>query len=392
MQYDTNIEKSDDGLFMVLEKAQKFNSDNILTAIIECRKTPQEVLLILEEMKEYHARLNIEYRKLTPFFNKYNEQYATDDKERVDLAYKLFYKIRSSISQTKRIYKQFCKTDRKNYFAPNGTVYRPSAFDKSFLSAGAIRRDLFGVETFPECVRRLCEEMESFFIDLIKAICLCRNMLNEERDTKSNYKRCLQLYERGGSEVCESARAILNATSGNSPVIPNDPLQEERRKGKTLQEFITQGYHAYGTSSFRIHAISRHLEKGRSNGLTKAEVAIWGIERKEWVEQTRWLISNFDRLNPCGQKDKLNALYVYFFMQNRKTNPNVSEQAFLAYFNEQYTKSGGRYKTVSSINAAKNNCLRKRTKSQLTQEAFDRMVDELLEQYGNAGCMKAANF
>ena len=108
MIYHSIVEKDESGLQMILEAAEKFEKDKYLYAITERHFNKNEVLEILYFVKEYRIKLEKEHYALAMFAITINKQYATDNNKCFCTAEKIFNRIRSTISGSKKIYKKLC--------------------------------------------------------------------------------------------------------------------------------------------------------------------------------------------------------------------------------------------------------------------------------------------
>ena len=66
----------------------------------------------------------------------------------------------------------------------------------SNISAKDYQLDLFKFEGYPDCVNELYNEMEKFFIVLIHSIHLCNQVLDEEKEIRSDNKYCKLLFDK----------------------------------------------------------------------------------------------------------------------------------------------------------------------------------------------------
>ena len=67
-----------------------------------------------EEVASSRLRLEKEYERLAAFAKTFNKEFATDKNDCFDTALVMLRKLRSGISQTKKIFKRFCPRARKN--------------------------------------------------------------------------------------------------------------------------------------------------------------------------------------------------------------------------------------------------------------------------------------
>lgn len=356
MQYTTIVDKSEETLNMIIEKAEEFDQERVLNGLDMRHYSVDDVVMLTDHVREYHAKLRKEIVALVRFSQNFNKEYATDNNKCFDTASRLFNRLRSSIAGTKQLYRKFCPILRRRGFLKDGSEGRPSVFTHSMLNVG--QRLLFGTEGYDGSVNELCEAMEQFFADLVVGLKLCRDVMQQEREIRGDYTRVLGIYEQCCQRVVNESRGLMQ-TLEQCRDLTADEMTSKKSCAPSLQQFVSDRFHTLDKSQFQMHAVMDVICKGRRKGLTELESMLWN-NNLEFVQQVRTAIARFDELQPAGQMNrathvcKLSARYVAMLMQWCGITGTGKEKQFVEeYFNHTYQ---GRYQTLSSssVNAAKN--------------------------------------
>lgn len=356
MQYTTIVDKSEETLKLIIGKAEEFDQERVLNGLDMRHYTQEEVRMLTSLVTEYHAKLQREIVALVKFAQDFNKQYATDNNKCFDTASRLFNRIRGSIAGTKKVYRRFCLKLCRKGPVREGAEQRQSVFTHSLLNVG--QHVLFGLETYDECVGELCHRMEEFFRDLVVALKLCRDVMQQEREIRGDLPRVLSIYETCCSQVVSESRGMMQALEKCGQV-EADEMTSKKSCAPSVQQFVSDRFHTLDKSQFQMHAVMDVICKGRRQGLTELESMLWN-NNLEFVQQVRTAIARFDELQPAGQMNrvtrvcKLSARYVAMLMQWCGITGTGKEKQFVEeYFNRTYQ---GRYQTLSSssVNAAKN--------------------------------------
>ena len=356
MRYTTIVDKSEETLNMIIGKAEEFDQERVLNGLDMRHYTQEEVRMLTSLVTEYHAKLQREIVALVKFAQDFNKQYATDNNKCFDTASRLFNRIRGSIAGTKKVYRRFCLKRCRKGPVREGSEQRQSVFTHSLLNVG--QHVLFGLETYDECVGELCRRMEEFFRDLVVALKLCRDVMQQEREIRGDLPRVLSIYETCCSQVVSESRGLMQALEKCGQV-EADEMTSKKSCAQSVQQFVSDRFHTLDKSQFQMHAMMDVICKGRRQGLTELESMLWN-NNLEFVQQVRTAIARFDELQPAGQMNrvthvcKLSARYVAMLMQWCGITGTGKEKQFVEeYFNHAYQ---GQYQKLSSssVNAAKN--------------------------------------
>lgn len=381
MKYSTIVEHSEDNLQMILDKASDFEREAILDGVISRRLSLYDVEQLTNDIKEYRAKMKREYLSLVAFGKTFNRQFATDNNKCFETAKILFWKIRSCLSETKRIFLKFCKRCQgQSRYEVN---YKASVFSHNILCNKGYMPDLFGEESFPEAVSELCSEMEAFFNELTECIKLCIGILQTEDDTRNDPALLLQIYNKDAEDTRSSQREIIRQISQGKLKIAIDPMSQQKKSTKTLQAFLAETFHKFDTAEFSLHILYTDIEKGLNNGLDETEALLWK-NNPDFVPQIRLVIEHFDELDPKGRLDKASGMHkidgniMAKFMDWCHISNTGYEKVFIEnYFNKHYN---GQYLTLktNTVNTAKN---KSHSKHDDKQVEFNQKIEQLLTKY-----------
>ena len=384
MLYSTIVEKDENGLRMIIEAAEKFEKDNYLDAIYSCSLNKNEILGITEYVKQHRAMLCREHLALAKFALTFNQKYATTNNTCFSTAEKLFGKIRSTISASKKIYKKFCRKNRRPLPIPKAEL--PSVFKRSELVNAYRSGLLFGIESYDECVQKLYVELETFFEELVKSLALCRMIIAEESVIRNTPERCMQIYRECYEAMLRNSRTIIRTLRQNNNIQLKSEMEERRKKASSLTEFVCSSFHRCNPGDFQMHVCITEFKK--EDGLSDVEKILFGANNVEKVKKARYVIQHFDELEENAHKgkhkNKHSAYCVASFMLwcGVGNTPDDKVKMFVEeYFNKTYSGAYPEVKT-NAVNSAKNILLgtNNSKESTLDNDLFHSKIESLAAQ------------
>lgn len=379
MIYQTIVEKDETGLNLILEAAKKFEMDNYLSALQSCRMNIRDVLRMTNDVKRFRLKLSNEHLALAEFSLVFNNQYATKNNSCFSVAESIFYKIRGTVSGSKKIYKKFSKTMRRKPTLREQEV-NCSVFCLSELAKQHQSGHLFGFDSYDVCVENLYLELEGFFMELIKCLALCRYVINDEKNIKGNYERCKKIYQECFDNIVDNSRYIIQIYKNSAIPVPEDEMAVRKSKARSMEEFICENFHKYDTAQFTNHVVASVIAQGKNDGLDEVESLLWP-ENHEKVKAVRIVIAHFDELDPEGQKGKLDAnavAYVMLWSGIGEGNDGKVKKFVMEYFAKNYHGKYGMLKT-NSINTAKNHILYNNSGDD--RMVFENKINNLVSKY-----------
>lgn len=335
MRYKTIVEKTEDGLQEIISAVEQFEEDRFL-ASLSIRHHPYDIQQATLMVREYQTKMNREVLALDKFSETFIREYATDNNECYETAQRLFNRIRSTISASRKVFRKTCPIVRKPI--PGN----PSIFKRSVLSFGICQRDLFGVSTYDEAVKVLYEDLRTFFVTVITTLLLCRKMIQEEMMVREDDKLCLAIYK----ECCE--KALMGVKEFNEAhrlnELPETELLRKKEKAKSLTAYVRENYHKFGSIEFETAVRIEAVRKARNQGLTDDEARLWPKDHEKAL-RVRRAIGRIDRMEGAeGQKGKLNGALMAEFIKWCGVAEGIEKNMYETYFCTTYK---GRLKLLS---------------------------------------------
>lgn len=350
MFYTSTITNPEEGLDAILEAAERFNTDRFLYAVQYKNYDESQLDSMAKEIACYRNKLEKEYERLQDFAKTFNESFVTDDNKCYDVALKALNKIKSGVSETKRIYMKFCPRGRQDKFHSIYGNKKVSAFTYSTLSSEEIQLDAFGLEEFPVAIQGLYREMEKFFTLLVRCVQLCKQVIRDERTIRKNGNYCQYLYERFKEKFLKKIAHVLQLIPRNSEQLTaeNNPAIAARRNYGSAEAFAQHAFHNYPTGVMEPYMLKETFDEERMGDMTKMEILLFR-GNLEQTRTVRLLIAHFDDLMPADWKrKKLSGYHVQMFMRWCGIQAG-QEKHFVEYFMQEYQRvKAHKYGTITS--------------------------------------------
>ena len=340
MYFTPEIYDPKTGLDVIAVAIAKFNPERFLFAIEHKNCDETEMELMARQVAENRAKLETEYTRLLSFAKTFNKEFVTGNNKCFDTALTLLRKMRTGMSQTKKIFMKFCPRARREdvrHVIGNMPV---SAYEYSYISAGTYPLPLFQFDTYPPCVSGLYNEMEKFFVLFVKCIGLCKRVLAEEEKIRKDKRYCFYLFQ-------DFKRKVLHEIAGMISIFNKDSreLSEEansaiasRNKYDNDEAWSPIGFHKFQKEEVKLLVIKQELDEEAKTGLSNTEILLFGND-KERVERIRDIIYNFDNLVHNEYKgQKLPAKMVQMFLQYVGIGKGLESKA-VEYFFEKYIEN-----------------------------------------------------
>lgn len=356
----TIVEKNTTGLEEITNAAERFDRESYLQAISSCKMGKEKVIALIGDVDVAISRLDKEFLALVNFASTFNSCYATDNNKCFDTSMKLFRKMRSTIKNTVKIFKQHCVKIMKRH-ARLPEERRPSVFDYSLIGKRTYYGDLFNYHSYDACVEELYEKLDTFFKKLVSCLLLCHRVLQEENFIRKNPSECQKIYEEDYNKVVEEFQSITKMLGGNAFL---------EVQGPTLN--VYEDFHKPTKEEFRKHVFQDLQRKSKETGLSGIELRLWGQDKHK-VMQIRYVIAHFDELNPEGHEGKLSGYAIAAFAEWCGISSDL--KCFVEeYFNIHYH---GKYQNIqyNSVTTARGK-LDKQKK--FKKEDFFRKIDSFL--------------
>ena len=380
MTYTEKIDDAEVGMSQILNAALKFNSDRFLYALQYKNWDERTIETMSEEVASSRLRLEKEYERLAAFAKTFNKEFATDKNDCFDTALVMLRKLRSGISQTKKIFKRFCPRARKNEIFHAIGQKPASAYEYARISADVYQLPLFSFEEFPACIGGLYHEMEKFFVILIKSIQLCKQVLKDEQDIKKDHKYCLYLFGVFKQDMLKQIHDIIMIIQPDSHHLTEEgnPAIASRSRYADDAAWAPVGFHQYDKRDVKLLVIKQTFDEKAESDLTKTEILLFGNDQEK-VHTYRRIIQHFDELIPESHRRKvLPAKLIQMFFQYVGIQPG-HEKIAASYFNDTYNASPNhKYATIgyTTINGYKREVLK-------DKDGYNQFVQEIRNHFLN---------
>lgn len=340
MYFSTKINEPEKGFDQIIAAASKFDADHYLYGLQYKNWNESKIELLSAEVSTYRSKLEAEYNRLVDFSKVFNKEFATMDNKCYSSALTMLRKLRSGISETKKLFMRFCPKVTRVQIIQNVVNKPKSAYDYSCIGSDAYQLTLFDFEGYPTCVNGLFNEMEKFFLLLIRCLQLCQQVLEDEKKIRCDNKYCKLLLENFKEKVLSEIEDITCILVRDSEYYTEEcnPAIASRNRYDSDEAWAPIGFHNYSRKDVKMLVIKQTLDEEKGSDLTRTERNLFGTDETK-VHKYRHIIKHFDKLIPESYHRKhLPAKYILMFfhyigIQDGKISDAVN------YFNEVYNSS-----------------------------------------------------
>jgi hypothetical protein len=213
------------------------------------------------------------------------------------------------------------------------------------LGGGAYTLDAFGLESFEKPVQDLYHAIDTLFSSSATALALCHLMIEEEDKARNDVVRLRQIYRDSCDELLDAVKSATAFVTGTQE-LPENELEERRKKAKSEEEFLKENYHKFDKKILTQYLIIKSIQQGRREGLTELE-AFFFRKNRERALQVREVIAHFDELPDVeGQKDSLNSTVMVEFLKWCGLVESQEIKFYKDYFLPAYSAKKRRYKSL----------------------------------------------
>ena len=351
--FDTSIPDPKVGMEIIMEAMSKLNFDLFQYALQYKNYDENKLTKMIEEVSEYRKKLEKEHERLLDFSKTFNKSFVTDNNRCFDTGLKLLRKLRSGISEVKKIYKKFCPRWSKRYSSYLAkTNKRPSAYEYSYFNEKEFQLSFWGLEDAPTCVQELYKEISNFFFQLNLSMSLCMQVIRDEEAIRKDPQYCNFLYNQFKEEVMIGYADMIMLISPDSVFLSaeNNPAIASLTRYSNPEAWASHGFHNYSKTEVKHLVIKQALEDKKNKNLNIKETALFGDDI-QMIEKIKGIIFHFDELLPEDYKrKKIEAKYIVWFMKWGGIADNKTE-LFVSYFKEQYFKNKKHHYEVVGKNA-----------------------------------------
>lgn len=391
MYYTAKIYDPAIGLDQIFAAASKFNKERFLYALQYKNWDEKNLELMGNEVATYRMKLEAEYGRLVEFSKVFNKEFVTMNNKCFSSALTILNKLRSGISETKKIFTKFCPRAHKENILQAITNKPVSAYEYAYISSDTYELNLFEFDGHPSCVSGLYNEMQRFFLVLIRCIQLCKQVLNDENTIKKDNNYCKYLFEEFKNHVLSEIADIIMMIPQDSEFLSaeNNSAIASRNLYENDEVWAPIGFHSYSKTEVKHLIIKQVIDEEEGSDLTRIEKLLFGNDESK-VHKYRYIIRHFDELIPDTYRRKnIPAKYIQMFFQFVKI-PFKLESDAVTYFNEMYLSSAQhKFKTVSyqAVNGYKKEVLEDK------DGAYKAFTDRIKQRFfATLTVSKASNF
>ena len=348
---------------LIYEFICRFDVDNLLYAINGKQLDEEEIVSLTNDIREYNVKLGRQKQYLFKYCKTFPKEFAHEDNNLVDSSVKVSWRMRSGSAGIKKIFKKFCKV---SYKQPPKGLTEQQAIDRSLISSKNYMLELFGLSSYPQCVKELFVAMFDFYTNMSECLEEGMRALKEEKVTKGDSRKCLEILIKSCEKSREAQAHFIEAMMADpelkKSVMENKTLSGDdenpvlkayKNSASSKEQFAQHYYHNCSPKDVgKITIYEAYSEADEDPALNFAKVVFGNDVEK--IRRINYVIENFDDLLPekC-KRDQIPALNLFFFYE--WCQPIVGVESFLKYFNKYYKEHDGKWETIgkSAITGAR---------------------------------------
>lgn len=335
---------------LILEFITQFDVHHLLFAITAHSFDEDDIKGITNDILHYNNNLNKQKNYLFKFGKTFNKEFTTDDNNCFDSSIKVSRKMRSGTAGVKKVLKKFIKVSRRQL---GSNSPQPQAINRSLISSPHYIVDVFGLESFPPCVKELFQAMLDFYENIDECIHESKRILDEEKYVRSDRKKCLELLVNAFDKYRKQQIVFIEALE-NNPQLRKIASQDPSLTSEELNPLLKAWHMKDSEESFAqffLHncnpkdvmklSLADVLDSNLTPRKQLAHIVFGHDDDKNSLID--YVIDNFDKLLPEKCKgNQIPAMYMLFFMEWCQII--CGYDSFLNYFNKYYT---GNFKRIT---------------------------------------------
>lgn len=337
------IGKPNNFLIELIKQIDSFDESSLIYALQQKGFSSSEIEMLAAEVAEFSLKLRKQEICLKKAAEKFNKQFANKDNKYFDTIRTMLMKVRSGVSETRRIYKKFCPIVRRQH--PQG--YTPSAFNHSYISTSSYLPDLFGINTCPVCVQGLYREMKRFFDMMASCLRICKRVLDEEAEIRKNGDYCLYLFEKFKQELLETFGDLCD-------IISEDALETVKKYNRAVRDWLKMGNTAaYAKDAFHNVSIADckyiAIIEQTMSALQPLEQQLFGKDVAS-ANRMRQIAMNMDGFLPENHKKKYIPIEYSMAFYDMFQKDGIEMKTIIKYLTHNY-KGNYTIHSYSTINS-----------------------------------------
>ena len=339
---------------LIYEFICRFDVSNLLYAINGKHLDEEEIVSLTNDIRDYNLKLDRQKQYLFKYCKAFPKEFAHEDNNLVDSSVKVSWRMRSGSAGVKKVFKKFCKVSRKQL--PAG-VPEHQAHEVSLISTPHYNLDLYGLSSYPECVKALFLAMYEFYTNMSECLEEGLRALKEEKLTKGDSRKCLEILVKSCQKSREAQQHFIEAIMTDpdfkkavleSKILSGDEenpvLKAYKGSASSKEQFAQHYYHNCSPKDVgKITIYDAYTEADDDPNLTFSKVVFGNDVAK--IGRINYVIEHFDELLPADcKRDKIPAMHLHFFYE--WCAPIVGVDSFLKYFDKLYKEHGGKWELV----------------------------------------------
>lgn len=369
---------------LIYEFICHFDVNNLLYAISGKQLDEDEIVSLTDDIRDYNAKLRYQSHYLFKFCKKFPKEFASEDNHHIHSSVKISWRMRSGAAGIKKIFKKFCRVSRAKW--PTDAP-EPQAVNRSLISTKNYMLELFGLSSYPDCVRELFCEMFDFYKNMNDCLEEGLRCIKEVENIRGDAKKCLDILIMSCEESRKHQQTLLEAIMTDpemkSAVLKNKNLMSEEENPvlkaykNTLsnkEQFAQRYYKNCSPKDIDKITVYDVTSTDEDPNMVLAKVVFGNDPDK--IYRINYVIEHFDELLPdkC-KRGKIPSLNLFFFYG--WCSPKVGIDTFLKYFDKYYIEHGGRWSTIakSAVSGAQKS--HTKCKNGSTQKVKDDMLSKI---------------
>ena len=338
MQHTDYLSKTEENIFYIINTLKCYTEHGFIASLYVRNVGDLQIQKRLAEVRQCLSIAHIEYLNLVECSLKFNELWATEDNNRYTTAERMFNMLRSSMESLKREFRKSCPISHAKL--PDAER-KLSVFEKSVLARGGCARDLFGIESFRDNIQALFFEQRALFTNVLASLLVCRDVINKEKEIKSDKSLCIQLLQKQCDEIIADMKSSIKHTQA--------PVTCEIQKlidEIGLDNAAQQGFHNFGLDDITEFALMRNANNQQAQLLP---LDITKCYQKS--EDVFLLIKYFNEFRPEPTRQKPTSLKVLLAVN---WMGGTIDSPIQGYYNVLANGYEGRLPTWHTVSTRKN--------------------------------------
>lgn len=361
-----------------------FDVNNLLYAINGKKLDEDEIMSLTNDIREYNAKLHRQSHYLFKFCKRFPKEFASEDNHHVDSSVKVSWRMRSGAAGIKKIFKKFCRVSRAKL--PTG-VPEPQAVDRSLICTKNYELELYGLSSYPDCVKELFREMFEFYTNMNECLEEGLRCIKEVNNIRDDAKKCLEILIMSCEESKKHQKTFLEAIM-TDPEMKKAVLNNKKLSGEDENPVLKAYKHTPSNKEqfaqrYYKNCLPSDVDKITVYDVTNADedpnmvfaMIVFG-KCPDKIYRINYVIEHFDELLPdkC-KRGKIPASYLFFFFEWCK--PIVGIDSFLKYFDNYYKEHGGHWLTIAKSAISGAQTKHSTCKDGSTQKVKDDMLSKI---------------